>query len=177
MTALFLHLFLASHLITLSTCTREAKQKELHPWRFELELFPRWLPCGHPYRLSHITTNIDKHQYWCLHRSKEVLTNNVCYNCTQILVVISAILKWLQNGLKNKNSPKLFKVNNTWGTNPANLPFAEVLSAGLQSTPVHFFITWTLPVDAKADVCNWLLLVWPYSSCHFQLSKYWSMAV
>ena len=23
---------------------------ELHPWRFELEIFPSRLPCGHPYR-------------------------------------------------------------------------------------------------------------------------------
>ena len=23
---------------------------ELQPWRFELEIFQCWLPCGHPYR-------------------------------------------------------------------------------------------------------------------------------
>ena len=35
----------------------------------------------------------------------------------------------------------------------------------------HFFITLTLPVDARIDICNWLVLEWPYSSCHFQLFR------
>ena len=29
----------------------------------------------------------------------------------------------------------------------------------------------TLPVDAKIDIRNWLVLEWPYSSCHFQLFR------
>ena len=27
------------------------------------------------------------------------------------------------------------------------------------------------PVDAKIDIRNWLVLEWPYSSCHFQLFR------
>ena len=32
--------------------------RELHPWRFELKNFPRWFPCGQPYRLWQIP-NLD----------------------------------------------------------------------------------------------------------------------
>ena len=35
---------------TKSPAQKEAKASELHPWRLELEIFPSWLPCGHPYR-------------------------------------------------------------------------------------------------------------------------------
>ena len=35
----------------------------------------------------------------------------------------------------------------------------------------HFFVTWTLPVDAKTDIRNWLILEWPYCNCHFQLFR------
>ena len=31
-----------------SCCALAAHQ--LHPWRFNLEFFPRWLPCGQPYK-------------------------------------------------------------------------------------------------------------------------------
>ena len=37
-------------LFSFHTFPKDSSRKKLHPWRFELEIVPSRLPCGHPHR-------------------------------------------------------------------------------------------------------------------------------
>ena len=42
-------------LFSFHTFLKDSSQRKLHPWRFELECVPSWLPCGHPHRHDFFT--------------------------------------------------------------------------------------------------------------------------
>ena len=53
-------------LFSFHTFPKDSSQRKLHPWRFELEIVPSRLPCGHPHRHYFFTRGYRSRIAWLL---------------------------------------------------------------------------------------------------------------